>query len=133
MLKKVQDFEFGSVLLAGFTFKGSPIFIAKQVAEILGYTRTDTLLDVLDDDESVKLSELLNCGSEVQFNDNNGLAPTAALLTESGLYHAIFKSTKAEAKAFRKWVTEEVLPSIRKHGYFHLNEKVEDDFVKEKL
>lgn len=49
--------------------------------------------------------------------DNLGLKQQTNVITEAGLYEVIFMSRKPEAKAFRRWVTSEVLPSIRKHGH----------------
>ena len=48
------------------------------------------------------------------------------IITESGLYRAIFKSTKPEAEKFRLWVFREVLPSIRKHGYYIVESRLEE-------
>lgn len=60
----------------------------------------------LDDDETNK----------TQSTDSVGRRTEITIINESGLYNAALGSTKPEAKAFKKWVTSEVLPSIRKHG-----------------
>jgi prophage antirepressor-like protein len=93
---------------------GEPWFAAKDVCDILEHTNTTTALEILDDDEKFVLnfSEVKN-----QFcHAVNGLN----IINESGLYNLIFRSNKPEAKAFRKWVTSEVLPSIRKTGRYAL-------------
>lgn len=82
---------------------GEPWFVAKDVAEILGYSETAMMTRRLDDDESISAKLA-------------GMNMKSTLINESGLYNAVLGSNKPEAKAFKKWVTSEVLPSIRKHG-----------------
>nr|DAY05928.1 MAG TPA: antirepressor [Caudoviricetes sp.] len=55
--------------------------------------------------------------STTEVIDNLGRTQKTNVVTEAGLYEVIFMSRKPEAKAFRRWVTSEVLPSIRKHGH----------------
>ena len=88
---------------------GEPWFVAKDVAEILGYASPDKMYVRLDDDEKTTTPFRRN-GSNYQTN--------LTLINESGLYNAIIGSNKPEAKAFKKWVTSEVLPSIRKTGSY---------------
>ena len=83
------------------------LFVAKDVAEVLEYSDTHWALKLLDDDEKLTLQIA-----------RSGQNRKTWMLTESGLYHLIIKSTKTEAKAFRKWVTKEILPSIRKAGNY---------------
>ncbi|PZN69426.1 MAG: hypothetical protein DM484_29760 [Candidatus Methylumidiphilus alinenensis] len=85
---------------------GDPWFIAMDVAAILSYKDTEAMTRRLDEDEVRNLQI-------VGFN-NRGVN----LISESGLYEAIFGSSKPEAKAFKKWVKSEVLPSIRKTGSY---------------
>ncbi len=84
-----------------------PWFVAKDVCDILEISTHRRALMRLDDDERGFL--LVN---------TLGGCQEMAAVNESGLYHLIFKSRKKVAKEFRKWVTSEVLPSIRKHGFF---------------
>jgi prophage antirepressor-like protein len=79
--------------------------VAADVAKVLDYSQTQNLLTVLDDDE--KADHALSMTS------SNGTSQERlyAIISESGLYHAIFKSHKPEAILFRKWVTSEVLPA----------------------
>lgn len=85
---------------------GEPWFVAKEIAEILDYTDTEAMTRRLDDDEK-------------QNRQIVGFGPRGVtLINESGLYSAILGSQKAEAKPFKKWVTAEVLPSIRKTGSY---------------
>ena len=84
-----------------------PWFVAKDVCNILGLTNSREALRSLDDDEKgVSNADTLGGKQKVQ------------IVNESGLYALIFKSRKPEAKKFRKWVTSEVLPAIRKHGAY---------------
>lgn len=84
---------------------GETLFVAKDIAEVLGYSDTQAMTRRLDDDE---------VGS---YTDNSsGQGRNLAVLNESGLYSAILGSNKTEAKAFKKWITSEVLPTIRKTG-----------------
>lgn len=94
-----------------------PYFVAKDVAEILGYSETNALTKRLDSDEFI--SDKLE-----------GMNMKSVLLNESGLYNAIFGSQLENAKKFRKWVFNDVLPSIRKHGLYITEELLQD---KEKL
>lgn len=108
-----------------FSFNGNPIrvagnetepfFIAKDIAEVLGYSDTQALTRRLDADEK-GMRDIHTLGGTQQMT----------VINESGLYNAILGSTRAEAKAFKKWVTSEVLPSIRKHGAYLTNKKVEE-------
>lgn len=106
-----QVFNFGDYQVRTLIKEGEPWFVAKDVADILDYSEASAMTRHLDDDdkESVKLIVM---GQEQWF----------ILVNESGLYSAILKSRKPEAKAFKKWVTSEVLPSIRKCGMFSLSD-----------
>ncbi len=88
---------------------GEPYFVAKDVCSILDISNHIDAVSRLDDDEK---------GRSViptQFGDKE-----INLVNESGLYHLIFQSRKSEAKAFRKWVTSEVLPALRRTGHYEL-------------
>lgn len=89
------------------TIGDAPWFVAKDVCDALQLTNITETLTRLDDDEKLT-SVILNSGQGRQM----------WLVNESGLYNLIFQSRKPEAKAFRKWVTSEVLPSIRKTGRY---------------
>ena len=92
---------------------GAPWFKAREVADTLGYTNTKkAIIDHVRDKHKKKLEELMG-------NDSLPLdyhTRTAIYINEPGLYSLILKSQKDEALVFQDWVTEEVLPSIRKHG-----------------
>lgn len=87
---------------------GEPWFVAKDVCVALGIEKYRDALGRLDDDEK-------GCPVTV---DTLGGPQKMSAVNESGLYNLIFQSRKPEAKKFRKWVTSEVLPSIRKTGSY---------------
>ncbi len=91
------------------TIAGEPWFVAKDICEALSIEKHLNAVSRLDDDER---------GPVVV--DTLGGKQTMTAVNESGLYNLIFQSRKPEAKAFRKWVTGEVLPSIRKTGRYDL-------------
>ena len=92
-----------------------PWFVAKDVCEVLGIVNHKDAASRLDDDET-----------------RGSVMPTPSgrqeckMVNESGLYSLIFQSRKPEAKTFRKWVTSEVLPSIRKKGYYGVYKPASD-------
>ncbi len=86
--------------------EGEPYFVAKDVCDVLGHTNPSVAIQMLDDDERTKKSL--------------GRQGEAWFVNESGLYNLIFRSNKPEAKAFRKWVTSEVLPALRRTGRYEV-------------
>lgn len=92
--------------------KGEPLFCIKDVCEVLGHTNPSVAIQMLDEDERGKKSL--------------GRQGEAWFCTESGLYALIVRSNKPEARKFRKWVTSEVLPAIRKYGFYSTDRKAID-------
>ena len=88
---------------------GVMLWVAKDVCEALGIVKYRDVFERLDDDQRVSIKV-----------DTLGGEQEMIAVNESGLYKLIFRSNKPEAKAFRKWVTFDVLPSIRKTGEYHL-------------
>jgi prophage antirepressor-like protein len=84
-----------------------PWFVAKDVCDLLGLDDTRRAVERLDDDEKIR-GVILHSGQ----NRN------VWMVNESGLYNLIIRSNKPQASAFRKWVTSEVLPSIRQTGEY---------------
>lgn len=87
-------------------------FVAKDVASALGYELATNLTRVLDDDETAKCTVATSGGTQEMI-----------VISEAGVYHAAFMSRKENAREFRRWVTGEVLPAIRKTGSFNLSAK----------
>lgn len=100
-------FNFRSTEVRTLVLDGEAWFVASDVAKALAYTHAPHMLRVLDEDEK-----------GVRIVDTLGGPQELGVINESGLYHAVLKSRKPEAKPFRKWVTSEVLPSIRKTGQY---------------
>ena len=88
---------------------GEPWFVASDVASILDYSVASAMTRSLDDEEK-----------GVQTVHTLGGEQEMTVINESGLYSAILKSRKAEARKFKRWVTSEVIPSIRKTGSYTL-------------
>ena len=88
--------------------KDEPWFMAKDVCEILGLNNVSQALTQLDADEK----------HGIITNDVTGRNQEIRFVNESGMYALIFQSRKPQARAFRKWVTGEVLPSLWKYGYY---------------
>jgi anti-repressor protein len=92
---------------------GEPWFVAADVCGILGISNPSQALSYLDDDEYEMVAAAL-ISSEARPQD------FINLVTESGLYSLILRSRKPEAKAFKRWITHEVLPAIRKTGRYEV-------------
>lgn len=84
-----------------------PLFVAVDLATILGYQSAKDATRFLDEDERTQVAV-----------ETAGGTQKVTAVTESGLYAMILKSRRPEAKRFRKWVTSEVLPAIRKTGRY---------------
>ena len=103
MLKVFEKAEFGRVRVV--ECEGEPWFVAKDVCECLELTDVSKTISLLDDDEK-GTNSIRTPGGEQQM----------LVISEPGLYSLILRSRKPEAKAFKRWVTHEVIPSIRKTG-----------------
>lgn len=114
-MSEIQVFnnaEFGSV--RSLMVNGEPYFVGKDIAEILGYSNSrKALLDHVDEDDKT---------DGVTIRDSIGREQTPELINESGLYSLILRSQLPSAKRFKRWVTSEVLPAIRKHGVFVMDD-----------
>lgn len=113
-LQVFNSTEFGSVRTA--TVNGEVMFVGKDVADILGYTNTPKAIrDHVDDED--KLTERIVL---------SGQNREVIFINESGLYSLILSSKMPNAKKFKHWVTAEVLPAIRKHGMYAIDEILEN-------
>ena len=109
-----QNAEFGSVRTADIN--GVPYFVGKDVAEILGYSNTrKALLDHVDEEDKT---------DGVTIRDSIGREQAPVLINESGLYSLILSSKMPNARRFKRWVTSEILPTIRKHGVYATDELI---------
>lgn len=89
------------------------LFCAADVCEVLELEKTESSLRKLDDDEKLMLKVYASGQNREMW-----------FVTESGLYALIMRSNKPEARKFRKWITSEVLPSLRKYGVYSVDKKV---------
>ena len=113
-LRIFENKEFGKI--KGLIIDEEPWFVGKDVAEALGYVDTKhAVLDHVDDGDRI------NSKTRGQNSPEFGQRGTW-LINESGLYALIFGSKLEKAKQFKRWVTSEVLPSIRKYGMYATDE-----------
>ncbi len=97
---------------------GEPWFVAVDVCRCLGLDQVSRALSRLDDDEKTTIT--ISTGLIEQGVSDNAPGTSLNLVNEPGLYALILTSRKSEAKAFKRWVTHEVLPSIRKTGSYSI-------------
>ncbi|MCP3965202.1 MAG: phage antirepressor Ant, partial [Lentisphaerae bacterium] len=110
----VKMFNFEDANVRVINRNEEPWFVAKDVCEVLGHSNHRMAIQGLDDDEK-----------GVRITDTPGGQQKVSVISESGLYALIVRSTKPNAKKFRKWVTSEILPSVRKHGAYATPDVVE--------
>ncbi|MGA5591666.1 phage antirepressor [Enterococcus mundtii] len=110
---QIFDFEQNEVRI--ILLNNKPYFVGKDVANVLGYSNTPKAIrDHVDEEDKTQ-------------NESFTVNGTALLLiNESGLYSLILKSKLPNAKKFKRWVTSEVLPSIRKHGIYATDELLDN-------
>lgn len=113
-LQVFSNAEFGSV--RSIMVNDEPYFVGKDVAEILGYVDPNKAISRHVDEE-----DKLNDKTSSSLGQRGGW-----LINESGLYSLILSSKMPNAKKFKRWVTSEVLPAIRKHGVFAVDTMLND-------
>ena len=112
-----QNVEFGAIRTRS-NEQGEPLFCAKDVAEALGYKRPeDAMAQHLEIEDSVKHRVM----------DSNGKLRLTTFINESGLYSLILCSKLESAKRFKRWVTGDVLPAIRKQGGYMVAKQGESE------
>jgi len=122
-MNELQNFNFNNLTVRTVLIDDEPWFVGKDVAEILGYSNTkDALLKHVDDEDKL--------GSQIT---TSGQKRNMVVVNESGLYNLILGASKQgknqeikeKARQFKRWITHEVLPTIRKHGAYMTNEVIE--------
>ncbi|CAK1245393.1 hypothetical protein R55214_HHFBAMCI_01665 [Fructobacillus evanidus] len=114
MANEVKAFNFESNEVRTVLIDNEPWFVGKDVADTLGYSKSRNAINKhVDEDDALKQG----------VTDKLGRTQETTLINESGIYALIFGSKLDSAKRFKKWVTSEVLPSIRKHGAYMTDEK----------
>lgn len=112
-LKTFQNPKFGTIRTT--TIKGEPWFVAADVCKALEIQNNRDAISRLDADEK-----------GVASTDTLGGKQELTIVNEPGLYALVLGSRKPEAKAFKRWITHDVIPTIRKHGAYMTPEKVEE-------
>lgn len=108
MLPQIFNYQNNQIRI--IMLDGAPWWVAKDVCDILNLTNTTEAIRALDDDEKSTL-RISEGGPEVN------------IVSEAGLYSLIIRSNKKEAKAFKRWITHEVIPQIRATGSYQSNPK----------
>ena len=114
-MSNIQIFNYNSVEVRTIQNDGEPWFVLRDVCNVLGLGTPARVAERLDTDEV----------SQTHITDSMGRQQEMTIINESGLYNVILRSDKPEAKPFRKWVTSEVLPTIRRHGMYATPDTVE--------
>jgi len=113
-MNELQVFKYTATAEVRTVIKdGAPWFVLKDVCDVLGLSNPTVVAARLDADEVTKF-------------DLGGLSGEINIVNEPGLYNVILRSDKPEAKAFKRWVTHEVLPAIRKYGLYATPGTVEE-------
>lgn len=113
-------FSFQSAEVRTIALNGDPWFILSDVTGILGFSRSRDAARILDDDE--KGAHILRTPGGDQ---------EVTIISESGVYALALKSRRPEARPFRKWVTSEVLPAIRKTGAYATNDAATEEMTRQ--
>lgn len=108
-MTKLQIYNFEGNDVRAINKDGEPWWVLKDVCDALELTNATIVASRLDEDEVTKF-------------DLGGLSGESNIINESGLYNVILRSNKPKAKAFKRWVTHDVIPSIRKHGVYAVDE-----------
>lgn len=110
-LQVFNNAEFGSVRTT--VIDGEPFFVGKDIAEVLGYSNPRDAINKHVDDEDKGVAKC----------DTPGGIQDLTVINESGLYSLILRSQLPKARQFKRWVTSEILPSIRKNGGYIANQE----------
>lgn len=115
-MNELKNFTFEDQQIRALTIEGEPWFVGKDVADILGYQNGSRDINRHVDEEDRHKAMIF---------DGNQYKETITI-NESGLYSLILSSKLPKAKEFKRWVTSEVLPTIRKHGAYMTPAKIEE-------
>jgi len=115
-MNELQIFNYNGNEVRTIQKDGEPWWVLKDVCTVLGIVDHKVAARRLEEDEVC----------QTPLTDSLGRMQEMTVINESGLYNVVLRSDKPEAKPFRKWVTSEVLPSIRKHGAYMTPQKIEE-------
>ena len=103
-------------------------FKGADIASILGYSNTrEALKRHVEEDDKIKLNKITGSQNTTPLNSQ----PHSVFINESGIYSLILRSKLDEAKLFKKWITKEVLPSIRKSGSYTVKKEIDCEKLRE--
>lgn len=119
-MNELMEYRFGKMDIRTMEINGEPWFVLKDVCTVLGLSDISKTAERLDPDELTR-TKFVSGGQEREMY----------IINESGLYNVILRSDKPEAKDFRRWITHEVLPSIRKNGFYSMFDS--EETVNEKI
>ena len=112
-MNEVQLFNFENHEVRSLVINSEPWFVGKDVAEVLGYkNQNDALVKHVDDEDK----------DTIAIRDSIGRNRNTPIINESGLYSLVLSSKLPSAKKFKRWVTSEVLPALRKTGQYQVKE-----------
>ena len=115
-MTQIQTFQNASFKVQCVCVSGEPWFRGLDIATVLGYVNSRKAIgDHVDDDDKMKIGEVSKGNETLRLPGNS---KNTVFINESGLYSLILRSEKPQAKTFKKWVTSEVLPKIRKTGSY---------------
>lgn len=112
-MNQLQNFNFNNLQVRTVLIENEPWFVAKDVADILEYSDTQAMTRRLDKED-------------IMTDKLSGMNMKSTIINESGLYESIIGSKKKETRPFKRWITHEVLPTIRKHGAYMTDAKLEE-------
>lgn len=115
-MNKITSYVFDGSNVRTLVIDGQPYFVGNDVSTILGYSNYRNAVVNHVDDEDKQRTQIEYAGQK----------RSMTVINESGLYSLILSSKLPQAKEFKHWVTHEVLPSIRKHGAYMTDEKIEE-------
>ena len=118
MINELQVFSYEGSEIRTVQLSGEPWWVLKDICNVLELSNPSVIADRLDEDEKAKVEPKQYLGSRSN--------EPATVISESGLYNVILLSRKPEAKKFKRWITHEVLPTIRKHGAYVTPSKLEE-------
>lgn len=115
MTSNIQPFTYEDHTVRVVTIDGEPWFVLADLCKVLDLAKPSRVaMRIADDMKGAHLMSTLGGDQEM------------TIVSEAGMYEVVIRSDKPEAVAFRRWVTSEVLPSIRKHGGYLTDQKIED-------
>lgn len=112
-MTELQAFDFKGQQVRTIMLDSAPWWVAKDVLEVLGLDTSHGIRDLEDDEKDLHIMETLGGKQEM------------TIVSEAGLYSLVLRSRKSEAKEFKRWITHEVLPTLRKHGAYMTPETLE--------